>query len=425
MLCGIPTKTPNGPLMRYRKSIRDIAKEAVETVYKNGAGHARALYESERDEQARRFRKTYGSDSTEPNADPDQSNVAAYFIGVFDTVAALGSGRRRLLIQLGIAAFFTLGIAIPLGVAAILPALVSKFAFGLGFWWSELALTVAFVAIANIWFWWKQQRAYRKEIYDFPNKGDYSWHRAEWQSENFDRLLSKYVATARSANAIDETRKDFNRVEWGSAPNAEHLAQMWFAGNHSDVGGSYPETESRLSDISLQWMIEETQKVTFPLKLGPVTAHGKQIAGTGNEGTPLHLYPAADGVQHCEIAGMRDTLDAIAEKWPRCLRSFIATENYETITRAVLHNASVHDTVTERFALEDVIDCAKIGKYRPEALRGHDKFKQFYPTLPPVAAGAPLSKSEEPTLPTQLELAKHYFGQCLPALAGTSMDPTS
>lgn len=120
-----------------------------------------------------------------------------------------------------------------------------------------------------------------------------------------------------------------------------------------------------------------------------------------------------------------DTLDAIAEKCPRCLRSFIATENYETITRAVLHNASVYDTVTERFALEDVIDCAKIGKYRPEALRGHDKFKQFYPTLPPVAAGAPLSKSEEPTLPTQLELAKHYFGQCLPALAGTSMDPTS
>jgi hypothetical protein len=397
MLCGIPTKTPNGLLMRYRKSVRDIAKEAVETVYEHGAGHARAQYESERDEQARRFRKKYGSDSTGPNADPDQSNVAAYFVGVFDTVAALGaSGKRRLLIQLGITAFFTLGIAIPLCVAAILPALASKFAFRLGFWWSELALTVAFVAIANIWFWWKQQRAYRKEIYDFPNKGDYSWHKAEWRSENFDRLLSKYVATARSANAIDETRKDFDRVAWGSAANAAHLSQMWFAGNHSDVGGSYPETESRLSDISLQWMVEETQKLTFPLKLGPVTVHGKRIAGTDNEGAPLHLYPAADGVQHCEIAGMRDSLDALAQKWPGCLRGLIATENYETITRAVLHDANIHDTVTERFALKEVVDCAKVGEYRPEALREHDKFKKFYPALPPAVTAAPRGKSKEP-----------------------------
>ncbi|WP_354105416.1 DUF2235 domain-containing protein [Bradyrhizobium sp. LB14.3] len=33
------------------------------------------------------------------------------------------------------------------------------------------------------------------------------------------------------------------------------LQQVWFAGNHSDVGGSYPENEARLSDISLGWMV--------------------------------------------------------------------------------------------------------------------------------------------------------------------------
>src|SRR3546814_14208096 len=32
---------------------------------------------------------------------------------------------------------------------------------------------------------------------------------------------------------------------------------MWFAGCHSDVGGSYPEDESRLSDIALEWMVGE------------------------------------------------------------------------------------------------------------------------------------------------------------------------
>ncbi|WP_442869806.1 phospholipase effector Tle1 domain-containing protein [Bradyrhizobium sp. CCBAU 11361] len=29
------------------------------------------------------------------------------------------------------------------------------------------------------------------------------------------------------------------------------LRQVWFAGNHSDVGGSYLENEGRLPDISL------------------------------------------------------------------------------------------------------------------------------------------------------------------------------
>jgi hypothetical protein len=35
------------------------------------------------------------------------------------------------------------------------------------------------------------------------------------------------------------------------------MVQMWFAGNHSDIGGSYPEAESRLSDNALAWMIAQ------------------------------------------------------------------------------------------------------------------------------------------------------------------------
>ena len=309
MLCGIPTKAQNGPLMRFRKATGDIASEAVNVVLEHGAGHARADYEAERFEQARRFRVKYGSFATSREAAADDSNVAADFVGVFDTVAALGaSGMRRAVIQTGLALFFALGIAIPLSIAAAIIAAVSKFVIGLPFWWTELIVTTAFVILANIWFWYRQRKAYKKTIRDFPNPGDEHSHYAEWKSEHFDRLLSKHVHTARSANAIDETRKDFDRVGWGSAANEGHLSQMWFAGNHSDIGGSYPETESRLSDISLQWMIEETQKLPFPLELGPVTVHGRKIDGTGSDGTPLHLFPAANGVQHCEIAGMNDAL---------------------------------------------------------------------------------------------------------------------
>jgi len=82
MLCGVPTKTPSGPLMRFRKAVNDIAEEAVNVVYEHGAGHPRAQYAAEREELARRFREKYGSDG-EVN-----SNAAPYFIGVFDTVAS-------------------------------------------------------------------------------------------------------------------------------------------------------------------------------------------------------------------------------------------------------------------------------------------------------------------------------------------------
>src|SRR5258708_28785915 len=38
------------------------------------------------------------------------------------------------------------------------------------------------------------------------------------------------------------------------------LKQVWFAGVHCDVGGGYPEKESGLSKIALDWMIQEAKK---------------------------------------------------------------------------------------------------------------------------------------------------------------------
>jgi hypothetical protein len=175
------------------------------------------------------------------------------------------------------------------------------------------------------------------------------------------------------------------------------LSQAWFAGNHSDIGGSYPETESRLSDISLQWMLEEILELDHPIKFGPVTVNGEAVAGTGTAGAPLHLYPDARSMQHSEIAGTRDTIDAFRERLPRILRYLLADANYEIIKRSILPQAKIHPTVKERFALETIIDCAndKVGNYRPEALREHNDFKQFYPDAP-AADAPPPGRSEEP-----------------------------
>jgi uncharacterized protein (DUF2235 family) len=243
--------------------------------------------------------------------------------------------------------------------------------------------------VAIVWFLKRQRAANRKTIRDFPNKGDPPrFHNAEWKGENFDRLLSKHVRFARSANAIDETRKDFRRVAWGGmedsvnepTPGIDRLIQLWFAGNHSDIGGSYPETESRLSDVALAWMCEQAIQVPEGLKTGPIYIDGVKMLESGDTGPALNIYPRADGVQHCEIAGMRDTLDGYATSFPkwRWLQRYIAKMNWQVETREIRHNAPVHPSVNTRFALPEVIQCAKVGAYRPEALRFHDNFKNFY-----------------------------------------------
>lgn len=58
----------------------------------------------------------------------------------------------------------------------------------------------------------------------------------------------------RHAVSIDETRRPF--VEYLSTPDPKRtrLEEVWFAGVHCDVGGTYPD-DARLSTIALDWMV--------------------------------------------------------------------------------------------------------------------------------------------------------------------------
>lgn len=382
MLCGVPTKTPSGPLMRFRKAVNDIAEEAVNVVYEHGAGHPRHEFAAEREELARRFRGKYGADG-EVN-----SNAAPHFIGVFDTVASLGAkGVVRLAIQVGL----SIGFGLATAALSILPVLalagLAHLVCGVHFWPTMWVLWLLSVAGASVWWWRKRRAAYRKTIRDFPKPGDVSTHVAEWKDENFDKLLSAYVHYARSANAIDENRQDFQRVGWGGVDQDvsalvdghPRLRQWWFAGNHSDVGGSYPEVKSRLSDIALSWMIEQATVIPNGLKVGPVFVNGAKMPGTGEQGAPLNLFPAADGVQHCEIAGMRDTIDGLAQQFPRFLHGLFEKLQWPEEMRKIDPEAKVHPLVEDKFKLDEVVQCAGTGAYRPKSLSKHDEFKHYYP----------------------------------------------
>jgi Uncharacterized alpha/beta hydrolase domain (DUF2235) len=61
----------------------------------------------------------------------------------------------------------------------------------------------------------------------------------------------------RHAVSIDERRCFFRQNLWGAPFEGQDIRQVWFSGVHSDVGGSYPEKESGLSKITLEWMLVE------------------------------------------------------------------------------------------------------------------------------------------------------------------------
>ncbi|MGD9713045.1 MAG: DUF2235 domain-containing protein, partial [Thermomicrobiales bacterium] len=346
-LCGVPTKDADGGrLTRFKRCTRAIADEAAHEVYEHGAGYPLAEFESERNELARRFRERYASDNDgTPNASP-------YFIGVFDTVAALGAkGWKRV----GIFATFGFAIAILCGVAA------TPVAWILGFPWFYVAglLTLTAIIASSVALRMKARRT----IADFPKKGDHKSHYIRWKADDYDRSLSGHVRYARHAISIDERREDFPRVKWGrhdvirkkESATDEPLIQLWFAGNHSDIGGSYPETESRLSDVALGWMVEQATSAELPYRL--------QI-----DRRVLHVFPDPSAMQHCEIEGFANAHPVIAR--------FV---NWSAKPRKSALGAPLHPSVELRFNCNEVCQSGVMGPYRPQALREDGRFGSFYP----------------------------------------------
>jgi uncharacterized protein (DUF2235 family) len=340
-LCGIPTQGKDGvALPRYGKALRAIADEAVAKVYEHGSGKedSDGVYKKERLEKARRFRAQYAS-GTEL-----ESNTVPYFIGVFDTVAALGASGRRWVLMF---ALLTAAIGAFAGTIAFILALMPWFTFLPSF-----AFVIAVIlAIVAMGFW----KTSYKSIDNYP-PGKNSWHLVLKRLRFYDKSLNKRVQYARHAIAIDETRLDFDRVPWASANDAptkvegkpEWLKQWWFVGNHSDIGGSYPEDESRLSDIALQWMADEASSLPQPIIL---------------DRSKLNLFPDAGGMQHCEIKAMRDSYP---NWWPAKLRQV-----WKERLREIKPEAMLHPSVLQRLSLNNVAAYGISGQYLPGNLSSH------------------------------------------------------
>ena len=186
---------------------------------------------------------------------------------------------------------------------------------------------------------------------------------------------------ARHALSIDEDRASYACVPWDEEPPRQaftdrrtalmRFKQVWFAGNHSDIGGSYPETESRLSDIALSWMVEEATGLPDPIYI---------------DGALLNLYPDHAGPQHDE----RKAFIAACHRWlVRCARLFVAEKDFgwRQGHRRIPRDALLHPSVLDRFRLPGVLVYGDMIPYRPHALRHHVLVGDFW-RRPAAAPGA-------------------------------------
>jgi len=104
------------------------------------------------------------------------------------------------------------------------------------------------------------------------------------KDEFYDTKMGPNVKVARHALAIDERREDFEPTVWTPRPETD-LKQVWFAGVHSDIGGSYgpdKHTGACPSDSALAWMLKQAKAAG--LKLESHRADGL----TDGSAAPLH-----------------------------------------------------------------------------------------------------------------------------------------
>ena len=344
--CGVPTainagKGPPRPLQRDPKSARRIASEAVKHVYQHGGSINGDPYRAEREQRALQFRAKYLS------GDARVSNTAPYFIGVWDTVQTLGAGTLGLTVLACVYVGFSASMSVLLEMVTGLPFWPAF--MGLGY----LVPTAVYLAMCL---------RYRGIV-----------SLARYRLGFYDTRLHYAVRYARHALAIDENRERFDCVAWDDEDPRQTLAdkardvprfkQVWFAGSHSDVGGSYPETESRLSDIALDWMVQEATNLPDPIRIDP---------------SVLKLYPDSRGAQHDE----RKAFVSACPAWmTRCAlwlvdhREFGWREGHRKVPR----DAELHATVHERFRYHGVLVHGDIVPYRPRALRHHPEVSGYWP----------------------------------------------
>ncbi|PRB75432.1 DUF2235 domain-containing protein [Pseudomonas sp. MYb185] len=200
-----------------------------------------------------------------------------------------------------------------------------------------------------------------------------------------DVRLGPHVDIALHALAIDEKRAAFPPTLWEkpinqALPPGQIVEQVWFPGVHSNIGGSYPDSD--LSDITLDWMIKRLRTHTgLAIEPHDTTLDLQQpiesrINGKGIESRTL-LYRAMLSHTYPYLRTICDVITPATGKLDGLIRNNVSLTNSrrnspnpeeETV------NERLHISALQRWQLEHVQHDAPVDKdiapapYRPPNL---------------------------------------------------------
>jgi hypothetical protein len=182
-------------------------------------------------------------------------------------------------------------------------------------------------------------------------------------------MRNRIIMTIRHAVAIDERRCFYRQNLWGEAYPHQDVKEVWFAGAHGDVGGSYPPKESGLSQITLEWMIEEARSRGLLVRAGryeevvPRTAAATEARLPPPEPAREHggyVPPDALGVVHEPLRGFWRLAELLPQRYQEAERDFATAWRIPLgRRRRIKPGSAVHQSVVDRVAA---------GAYRPSNL---------------------------------------------------------
>lgn len=158
------------------------------------------------------------------------------------------------------------------------------------------------------------------------------------------------VKTVRHALSIDERRRfyrPFVLSEHFGDLGKQDIRQVWFAGTHSDVGGGHPESRSGLSQVALQWMLEQAEYGGLIVDL---ERKQRLLSAEPTSMTPVHLRDECSGGTRPSYSGpINPSLKGlwwVPELLPRRVRWYPTIPFGER--RTLPRGAIIHQSVVKR-----------------------------------------------------------------------------